>query len=285
MTSLDAWWAGGARIPEGVFTRADGPPDAPAWTWLHGFPTCSWDWASLLEVLPGPRRDVTLDFLGFGASAKPLGHRYLLTEQADLVEAVWRHHGVERTTLVAHDYGVSVAQELLARRAEGRLAVTFDGPVTFLNGGLFPHLHRPVRIQKLLAGPAGPLLARMMTERRYVEGLRGVLAAPVDERELREHWRAFSRDGGHRNVHALLDYIAQRRANEDRWVGALVDCDLPRRFVWGPLDPVSGAHVLPEIERRIPDAQVHVLDGVGHYPQLEATARVAAALSARPAVE
>jgi len=277
VTSLDEWWAGGRRRDDGVFTRADGDPDAPAVTWLHGFPTSSWDWAPLLAALGPGRRDVTLDFLGFGASAKPRGHDYRLVEQADLVEAVWRAHGVRETALVAHDYGVSAAQELLARRRDGTLSVTLTA-VTFMNGGLFPHLHRPIRIQKLMAGPLGPALARLTSERRFSAALREVMAVDPGDAELHEHWRAFSRDHGNRNVHRLLGYIAERRIHEDRWVGALVEDDLPKRFVWGPEDPVSGTHVLPTIRERMPDATVHVLDGIGHYPQLEATDRVAAVL-------
>ena len=50
------------------------------------------------------------DFLGFGDSDKPADHVYSIHEQADLTEALWRRFGVERTALVAHDYGVSVAQ-------------------------------------------------------------------------------------------------------------------------------------------------------------------------------
>lgn len=276
MTSLDEWWAGGRRLDNGVFTRADGDSDAPAVTWLHGFPTSSWDWAPLQQTLGPGRRDVTLDFLGFGASAKPRRYDYRLVEQADLVEAVWRAHGVIETAVVAHDYGVSVAQELLARRRDGTLSVTLT-EVTFLNGGLFPHLHRPIRIQKLMAGPFGPVLARLTSERRFRAALREVIAVDPEDAELHEHWRAFSRDHGNRNIHRLLGYIAERRVHETRWVGALVDDDLPKRFVWGPEDPVSGAHVLPTIRERMPDATVHVLDGIGHYPQLEATERVAAA--------
>lgn len=277
MTTLDAWWAGGRRLENGVFTRADGDADAPTVTWLHGFPTSSWDWSPLLGALGPGRRDVMLDFLGFGASAKPRGHDYRLVEQADLVEAVWRAHGVEEAALVAHDYGVSVAQELLARRRDGRLQVALTA-VTFLNGGLFPHLHRPIRIQKLMAGPLGPVLARLTSERRFAAALREVMAIDPGDAELHEHWRAFSREHGNRNIHRLLGYIAERRVHEERWVSALVDDDLPKRFVWGPEDPVSGAHVLPTIRERLPGAEVHVLDGIGHYPQLEATDRVAAVL-------
>ena len=59
------------------------------------------------------------DFLGFGASEKPADHRYSLLEQADLVEARVGAHRRAETILVAHDYGVSVAQELLARAGRG----------------------------------------------------------------------------------------------------------------------------------------------------------------------
>lgn len=262
-------------MDNGIFTRADGDADAPAVTWLHGFPTSSWDWAPLQEALGPGRRDVALDFLGFGASAKPRGHDYRLVEQADFVEAVWLAHGVRETALVAHDYGVSVAQELLARRRHNTLPVTLT-EVTFMNGGIFPHLHRPIRIQKLMAGPLGPVLARLTSERRFSTALREVMAVDPGDAELHEHWRAFSRDHGNRNINRLLAYIAERRAHEAPWVGAMVEDDLPKRFVWGPEDPVSGAHVIPEIRKRIPGANVHVLDGIGHYPQLEATSRVAA---------
>ena len=171
---LDDWWAGGERLPEGVFTRADGDADAPVVTWLHGFPISSWDWAKLHQALGPGRRDVTLDFLGFGASAKPPKHEYSLLEQADLVEAVWRAHGVTQTS-------ARLARLRRLRRPgaagaprEGALAIELTSAV-FFNGGLFPALHRPARLQKLLAGRGGWLLARQMAAGTFVSGYRGVL--------------------------------------------------------------------------------------------------------------
>lgn len=81
------------------------------------------------------------DLLGFGASKKPADHVYSIGEQADLVEAVWARAGVTSTSIVAHDYAVSVTQELLARDAAGELASEI-GSVTLLNGGLYPEVHR-----------------------------------------------------------------------------------------------------------------------------------------------
>jgi pimeloyl-ACP methyl ester carboxylesterase len=271
--TLDDWWAGGIHLTEGVFTRADGQAGDPVVTWLHGFPISSWDWSKLHEALGPRRRDVTLDFLGFGASEKP-ARAYSMFEQADLVEAVWAHWGVTTTSLVAHDYGVSVAQELLARRAEGALSVEVTG-LTLFNGGIFPELHRPTKIQRLLVTPLGPLVARLMSESTYVKGYRAVLGQPPPDEELAEHWRALSRDNGQRNAHRILGYMDERRVHGERWVKALEETDLPIQCIWGPEDPVSGAHVIPEIRRRLPSATVHVLDGLGHAPHMEAPARVA----------
>ena len=125
---IGAWFGAGLRVGVElgsgrfeVFTRVIGDKDAACLTFLHGFPTCSWDWVEVVDALGAGRRVLLFDFLGFGDSDKPRGHRYSIHEQADLTEALWRRFGVERTDLVAHDYGVSVAQELLARGSrEGR---------------------------------------------------------------------------------------------------------------------------------------------------------------------
>src|SRR5262249_47799984 len=146
-----------------LFCRTQG---AGEWlTLLHGFPTSSWDFARIAPALAERHRLLLFDFLGFGDSDKPADHAYRLVEQAELVEALWRRLGIRETRLVAHDYGVSVAQELLARAAEGRLGVTLQG-VLFLNGGLYSDLHRARPVQHLLATPLlGALVGRAMGER------------------------------------------------------------------------------------------------------------------------
>lgn len=277
------WVAGGRRLrPAGmaydIFVRQDGPEDGRPVTLLHGFPTSSHDWVPVLPALVAAGlRVTTLDFLGYGASDKPRPHDYTLVEQADIVEAVWAALGIGQTALVAHDYGVSVGQELLARDPA---RVT---SMSWLNGGLFPDLHRPTRGQSLLAGRLGPLVARVFSEPRFMVSLREVLARPVTDEQLHEMWLALSSRGGVRVAPALLAYIAERRRNADRWAAAVRDYPGPQQFVWGPADPVSGAHVLPRIREVAPAALVTVLDQapvVGHYPQVEAPELVGPLLAA-----
>jgi pimeloyl-ACP methyl ester carboxylesterase len=273
---IDDWFAAGERVEAGglrLFERVAGPENAPWLTLLHGFPTCSWDWSTVADGLAAERRLLMFDFAGFGDSDKPRRHVYSIHEQADLTEALWRRHGIERTALVVHDYGVSVGQELLARRAEGTLEVEIER-VAFLNGGLYPELHRSLAVQRLLLHPrAGPLASRTVSERTLARGLKRVFAHRPTGAELHEHWLGIARHGGARVQHLLIRYIEDRRRHAKRWTGALERTDVPRRFVWGMLDPVSGAHMAERIAARMPPAELHALADVGHYPQLEAPLR------------
>ena len=129
-----------------------------------------------------------------------------------------------RTLLVAHDYSVSVGQELLARRAEGGLAVELTG-VVWMNGGLYPDLHRPTVGQQLLLDPEqGAEFAAGMTEELFVGGHRRHLGRADPVRHRRGRRRSGSRwttAGGGQLMHELLHYIADRREHAARWAAAL----------------------------------------------------------------
>ncbi len=289
VSGIEAWWSGGERLTltlgggeRTIFVRRMG--SGPLITLLHGFPSSSHDWAKLAPALAERHELLLFDFLGFGASEKPADHDYSLQEQANLVEALWRRQGVPRTVVVAHDYAVSVTQELLARRASGTLASDLDA-VYLLNGGVYPDLHRPLPTQTMLLDPEqGPKLSAAITEELFVAGLQPTFADDFDGAgEGAEIWRAMSRDGGQRNLHLLMHYITDRATHGERWVAALEQTDVPIAFAWGMLDPVSGAHMAERIRERMPGAPLHAFDDVAHWPSLEAPQRVAAAVLDRPA--
>ncbi|MBK7072702.1 MAG: alpha/beta hydrolase [Myxococcales bacterium] len=278
--SVDAWRAAGTYVrwrEHTIFARVDGPRGAPPLVLIHGFPTASWDWWPLWDALAADYRVVACDLLGLGLSAKPRG-RYSVMAQADLVEAVAAWAGVTRAAVLAHDYGDTVAQELLARQREGG-ALRLTG-VAFLNGGLFPEAHRARPIQQLLASPLGPLVARLSSHRTFVRSMRAIAGDhPPSDAELDVLWQLASRDGGVRAMPGLLGYLAERRRHRARWVGALIDSPVPLRLIDGLADPVSGAHMATRYRELVPRADVVELPGVGHYPQLEAPAAVLAAVA------
>jgi pimeloyl-ACP methyl ester carboxylesterase len=285
VSGIEQWWAGGEHlelplggVPRQIFVARLGE-GGPHITLLHGFPSSSHDWAKIAPALSAAHTLLAPDFLGFGASEKPRDHVYSIHEQADLVEALWQADGVESTRLIAHDYAVSVTQELLARRAEKSVEMDIQ-QVHLLNGGLYPELHRPEPVQTALLDPEqGPKIGPMMNEEVMVGALKPTFAPSFDATsDSVEIWRSMSRDDGQLNSHLLIRYITDRRAHEQRWVDALEGTDVPLAFVWGMLDPVSGAHMAERIRERLPDAPFTALEDVGHWPPLEAPERVAAAV-------
>ncbi|HTA06410.1 MAG TPA: alpha/beta hydrolase [Solirubrobacteraceae bacterium] len=281
---IEDWWTAGERVSlafggaeRDVFVLHRG--SGPSMTLLHGFPSSSHDWAKVAPALAEQHALLMPDFLGFGASEKPAEHEYSLHEQADLVQALWAREGVHETILVVHDYAVSVAQELLARRVEGKLDVELRA-VHLLNGGLYPEFHRRQPTQDALLHPEhGPKIGELMNEELFIAGVAPTFADDFDAAaDSAQMWRAMEREDGRRIGHLLIRYIVDRERHEQRWISALEQTDVPLSFVWGMLDPVSGAHMAEPIRARLPDAPFVALDDVAHWPQLEAPERVVRAL-------
>lgn len=288
MVSFEAWAERAVDVEVGeVRLAVHDEGRGPAVTFLHGYPSSSLDAAPLLDRLRGEARLVTLDLPGFGASAKPPEHPYSIHTATDAVEAVWDHLGVTATVVVAHDYGVSVGQELLARRLEDpERAVAITG-IVWCNGGLWSDLHRQTLGQQLLLDPDhGEAVAEAMDEAALTTGLQGTWGQrrPMSEAESHGIWRSMEHDGGSKIAHRLLHYVADRVEHGPRWIEALETSPVPMRFVWGDLDPVSGAHVADRMEERLPNwppgRELLRLSDVGHWPPLEAPGEVAEAVRA-----
>jgi pimeloyl-ACP methyl ester carboxylesterase len=275
ITTWDDWRRRADVIESGelpIATYELGGHDAEPITFLHGYPSSSLDVVAVADHLGGDWRVLALDFPGFGASGKPTGHRYSIAAAADAVERMWAERGIVRTALLPHDYGASVGQELLARRREGALAVDVWGAV-WMNGGIYPDLHRPTAGQQMLLDPdGGRALAEQVDEGLFQGGIAVTWGTrrEMDDAEIHEMWRSMDDAGGVRLMHDLLHYVEDRRQNAERWRAALEESDLPMGFAWGDLDPVSGAHMIERVEERLPDETVVRMDDVGHWPLLEA---------------
>ncbi|MEU4311943.1 alpha/beta hydrolase [Nocardia sp. NPDC024068] len=279
MDEFANWRSSGQRFTHRghqIFWQSGGTGSGGALLCLHGFPTASWDWHLVWPDLCEQFAPVLApDLIGFGWSAKPQQYDYSIADQADLSEQLLREQGVARFHILAHDYGDTVAQEMLARDAERRAAGDTSlvlESVCLLNGGLFPEAHRPRPIQRLLAGPLGPLVGRFGNEKTFAHSLAAVFGpdSRPDDEQMHRFWLLWCSKHGKRNGHKVMHYLAERRARRERWVGALTRPQVPVRFIDGTLDPVSGERMVRRYRQLVSEPDVVELDEVGHYPQLEA---------------
>jgi len=260
---------------------------------LHGFPSSSFDFATVLDELSRDRRVLLFDMLGYGWSAKP-DLAYTLARQADIAIAFVAELGITELSLLSHDMGDTVGGELLTRQAEGSWPVEIAGRVV-TNGSIYIEMAQLTAGQQLLLSLPDELIDPALAPGRdaLVASLAATfspatdLDATVDGVPLAAHVEAqvemILHSEGNRVLARLIRYIEERRAAQDRFTGAIETHPSPLGVVWGADDPIAVYEMatrLVRARRAATDADTPfvTLDGVGHYPMVEAPARFAAAV-------
>ncbi len=239
---------------------------------LHGFPTSSHDYHKIWDALAAEFTVVAFDMIGYGFSAKPKDFDYTTFGQTDVLQALLENLKIEKIHILAHDYGNTITQELLARNEENRLNFTIES-ICFLNGALFPETHRPLLAQKILISPLGFLFSRLISDKRFKASLAKVFGKKTQPTaaEFDQFLHVFKFNDGRRIAHKLICYMNERERFRARWVGALQRMSVPFRFIDGLEDPVSGAHLVEKFRELMPHQEDIVeLKSVGHYPHFEA---------------
>lgn len=268
---LTQWRDGGEYHPYGrwrVFVRRAGT--GPVLLMLHGYPTGSFDWYRVWDQLARSHTLVAPDMLGLGLSDKPLQHPYRIADHADLLDWLINHLGIRQLFLVAHDLGVTVAQEMLARHMMNPGTLRIEG-VVLLNGGLVPAAYRPRAIQRLLASPIGAWLGPHIGRKAFDRSLQLLFAPahPPAHGLLDDLWSLLQHDKGLRVAHRVGRFWRERMSMSDRLLRPLLMKSTPTLLINGALDPNSGWHMAQHFLSLVPDAAVVKLDDGGHWPQFD----------------
>ena len=245
---------------------------------LHGFPTSSLDFHLVLDSLAEHRRVLLIDLVGYGLSSKP-DRAYSMDLQADVVAAYTGELGVDRLALLTHDMGDTVGGELLARQLEGRWPVEVTRRL-ITNGSIYIQMaHLSVGQEVLLSLPDERVPEGSAPDRRGLEASLAATFSPeasVPDDELAAMSAMIARHDGQLLLPRLIRYIEERRAHESRYTGAIESHPSPLSILWGRDDPIAVVAMATRLHEARPDATLEVLDGVGHYPMVEAPGRFAA---------
>ena len=238
---------------------------------LHGYPTSSYDYYKVLPELSKHYRVIIHDHLGFGFSDKPLDYSYSLLDQADLALQLWQQLGVKKVHLLAHDYGTSVATEIIARNNNNELTIEIE-KLTLCNGSMHIELSQLRIIQKLLKNKwLGKYVAKLTTYAIFSKNLRNVYfdKTKVSNNELKDMWMQLEYNEGRKVIHKLSQYINERYTYWNRWIGALKETDLQTNIVWAKNDPVAVPAIARLIATEISNNKLFWIENTGHFPMLE----------------
>lgn len=241
---------------------------------FHGIGRSLEDWSANMTPLSQDRQVYAVDQIGYGHTEKPLSRSYTFNDLRDFALTFLDSAGIKKAVLGGNSLGGAVA--------------------------LLVALHQPERVTGLvLSAPAGcgrlissvlrlctvPILGEFLTKHqearadgKHLEGARKVLEACfydhrfVTEERIKHDYELSLLPNSSEAFLKTLRASCNWRGAKDIFLGHVLHqlprVNAPTLVVWGKQD-----HILPveyaENTKRIPGAQVHVLDKCGHFPQLE----------------
>ena len=238
---------------------------------LHGYPTSSFDYYKVLPELSKNYRVILHDHLGFGFSDKPEDIDYSLIKQADVALELWRQLGLKKIHLFAHDYGTSVATEIIARYNANELDIEIV-QLIITNGSIHIELSQLRTIQKLLKHKIlGKYVAKLTNFPIFRKNMKNIYfdSSKVTDNELKEMWKLIELNGGRKVIHKLTQYINERYLHWNRWVGALKKTQIPTKIIWAKNDPIAVAAIAELLSKEIPKNTLYWLENTGHFLMLE----------------
>jgi pimeloyl-ACP methyl ester carboxylesterase len=265
-----------------VFYREAGPADAPAILLLHGFPSSSRMFDTLMPLLADRYHLVAPDYPGFGRSDAPPADTFVYTfdHLAEIVGGFVDAIGLKRYALYLQDYGGPVGFRLALARPEQVRALIIQNAVAH-EEGLGPLWDARKAFWRDRAAHEAQVIPAFIS----LEGARQrhIGSSPAPERYNPDSWTdefaALSRPG-QAAIQSDLFYDYQTNvAAYPKWQAWMREHRPPALVVWGRYDPsfaVAGGHAYG---RDLPDAEIHILDA-GHFALDEKLDEIAALIRA-----
>lgn len=249
---------------------------------VHGFPTSSYDFHQVIEKLilcNKFSKIIAFDQMGHGFSDKPNNDifYYSVHKQVDILQALIKYHNLKKFKIMAHDLGDTVIQEYLARIIDDNVDEIEIESICFLNGGIFPSLHRPILAQKLSINPiTKPLVIQLFNKKSLARSTQKTWGKRIKLNDdiLNKMWLVMTHKNGVAPLVNILRYLNERKQFEHRWINSISDfhskLKIPILLINGLLDPISGKHMADKFESQFINATVVKLHDVGHWPIIEA---------------
>jgi pimeloyl-ACP methyl ester carboxylesterase len=250
-----------------IFYREAGPKDAPTILLLHGYPSSSRMFATLIPLLADRYHLIAPDYPGFGESDAPPASSfdYTFDHLAKVVDDFTQVIGIQDYVLYQQDYGGPIGMRLAVAHPERVRAIIVQNAVAHEDG----------------LGPAWDIRRafwkdRVAYEDKVIPGftslegakMRHLGSSPHAERYDPETWEweaaRLSRPG-ERQIQSDLFFSYQTNvAAYPSWQAWLKRNHPPLLVLWGKYDPSFALPEAKAYQRDVPDAEVHILDA-GHF--------------------
>src|ERR1700761_6312264 len=260
-----------------IFYREAGPKDAPVIVLLHGFPSSSRMYETLIPLLATRYHLIAPDYPGFGQSdaLPPSQYTYTFDHLAETINALLEQLKIPRYSLYLQDYGAPVGYRIMLAHPERVQALVIQNGNAYEEGlgakwkGIAQYWADPK------AHPEVPAVFNSLAAAR----LRHDGGSPNPERYNPELWLeeyAFlSRPGEPEIQESLLYDYRTNVASYPAWQAWLRQYKPATLVVWGRYDSSFISPGAEAYKRDVPDAEIHLLDA-GHFALDEKVDEIAA---------
>lgn len=252
----------------GIFYRTAGNPDNPAILLLHGFPSSSLMFKSLMLSLSGRYYLIAPDYPGFGFSAfpNPSEFEYTFANITRHIDGLVRYLDLKRFAVYLHDYGCPIGL---------RLCLMEPGCITGIivqNGnayeeGLGPQWDEtrdywenptPEKEKKVAA-----FLSKEGTQEQYLSGLPDDIKETIGPELYTLDWYIMSRPGRVAMQLALNTDYRDNVRMYPQFHDYFKNFHPPALILWGRYDPFFDIEEAYCYKRDLKNSELHILEG-GH---------------------
>ena len=241
----------------------------PALLLLHGISGSSRTWRDVFPRLTDRFTVIAPDLMGHGQSEKPVGD-YSLGAFASGIRDLLEVLGIDRASVVGQSFGGGVAMQLAYQHPE-----QCERLVLVDSGGLGREVNWMLRF---LALPGSEYVMPVLFP-GFVRDWGDSLFRTANDRGIRlgrfaEMWSAYAslaeaenRQAFARVIRSVIDPGGQTVSAMDR---LYLSKAIPTLIIWGDRDaiiPVSHAYAGHDA---MPESRLVIIEGVGHFPQIEA---------------
>ncbi|MHB2019778.1 MAG: alpha/beta fold hydrolase [Candidatus Xenobia bacterium] len=240
---------------------------------VHGNPTWSFYYRSLIEALRPRYRVIAPDHVGCGLSDKPQQYDYRLAQHIDNLEHLVTTLDLRRISLIVHDWGGAIGMGVAGRHPDRFSRFVVSNTAAF-RSNLMPKLLSLARVPVLgealiRGGNAFALGATWLALQKSMSPeVRAAYLSPYRDWATRIATARFVQDIPLNDRHPSYRTLVEVEQGLSRLTHH------PMMLVWGERDWVFTPAFLERWIELFPDAQVHRFPDVGHLVLEDAPDRV-----------
>lgn len=256
----------------------------PAFVLMHGFPDNLHIYDDLVPYLSaGGRRVVVFDFLGFGASDKPVGAKYSFEQQLGDLHAVVESLGLDKIVPVGHDSSGPAAVNYAMEHPE------HVDSICLLNSFYLesPTAKYPEFIELFATTNLKALTQAILRSPEQFAWVLNFQRNQFQEHLSDDHKAYYSKflgpiiDANFRNQPSSGPAFAQMTsglfeelAKNTKRINKMWALDIPVKLIWGENDPYLNYGIAKHLQSLLKHTSLHVLPA-GHWLQIDIPQQVA----------